>query len=215
MAIKVDWSNYSDRERKAKFTNSLTPESPYKSAGVSVLEVKKLAKTFDSDDIEINYIEDVLLKGFIIAFKKESFSEKRVNLERFYPLLVSWMVTDSVGAALSIPKKDKKIAYDYFINLTASPIPMTARFAFVVLMSHFLTEDTIDEIMTKAVSIESNNYLLRMGIAWLTSTCYIKYPNQTYKYFSLLDKEISKMAKQKCRDSKRVSLENKERLKLL
>ena len=69
MAIKVDWSNYSDRERKAKFTNSLTPESPYKSAGVSVLEVKKLAKTFDSDDIEINYIVDVLLKGFIIAFK--------------------------------------------------------------------------------------------------------------------------------------------------
>ena len=45
--------------------------------------------------------------------------------------------------------------------------------------------------------------------------CDIKYPNQTYKYFSLLDKEISKMAKQKCRDSKRVSLENKERLKLL
>ena len=78
MAIKVDWSNYSDRERKAKFTNSLTPESPYKSAGVSVLEVKKLAKTFDSDDIEINYIEDVLLKGFIIAFKKESFSEKGI-----------------------------------------------------------------------------------------------------------------------------------------
>ena len=215
MAIKVDWSNYSDRERKAKFTNSLIPESPYKSAGVSVIEVKKLAKTFDSDDIEINYIEDVLLKGFIIAFKKESFSEKRVNLERFYPLLVSWMVTDSVGAALSIPKKDKKIAYDYFINLTASPIPMTARFAFVVLMDHFLTADTVDEIMTKAVSVNSDNYLLKMGIAWLTSCCYIHYPEQTCKYFSMLDKELSKMAKQKCRDSKRVSLENKERLKLL
>ena len=83
MAIKIDWSIYPDRERKAKFTQKLTPESPYKSAGVSVIEVKKLAKTINDDDIELNYLEDVLLKGVIIASRKESFSEKRKKLEAF------------------------------------------------------------------------------------------------------------------------------------
>ena len=53
MAIKIDWSIYPDRERKAKFTQKLTPESPYKSAGVSVIEVKKLAKTINDEESKI------------------------------------------------------------------------------------------------------------------------------------------------------------------
>ena len=89
---------------------------------------------------------------------------------------------------------------------------MTSRFAFVVLMGHFLTEESIYEIMNKAIAIKTDSYLLKMGIAWLTSSCYIHYPEKTSKYFSLLDKEISKMAKQKCRDSKRVSPEAKKSL---
>lgn len=215
MAIKIDWNVYPDRERKAKFTQSLTPESPFKSAGVSVLEVKKIAKTLNDDDIELNYLEDVLLKGIIIASRKESFSEKKQKLEGFYPLFISWMATDSVAPCLYIPKKDKKDAYEYFINLTQDKEPMTSRFAFVVLMDHFLSADTVDKIMEKAIGIKTDHYLLKMGIAWLTSCCYIHHPDETSKYFSLLDKEISRMAKQKCRDSKRVSLENKEKLKSL
>ena len=212
MAIKIDWSLYPDRERKALFTQKLTPESPYKSAGVSVIEVKKIAKTLNDDDIELNYLEDILLKGVIIASRKESFKEKRKKLEAFYPLFISWMATDSVAPSLYISKKDKKEAYEYFINLTLDKDPMTSRFAFVVLMGHFLSDDTVDEIMEKAVLIKTDHYLLKMGIAWLTSSCYIHYPDKTSKYFSLLDKEISKMAKQKCRDSKRVIKENKEKL---
>lgn len=212
MAIKIDWSIYPDRERKARFTQKLTPESPYKSAGVSVVEVKKLAKTINDDDIELNYLEDVLLKGIIIASRKESFAEKRKKLEAFYPLFISWMATDSVAPTLYIPQKDKKEAYNYFIKLTEDKDPMTSRFAFVVLMGHFLTEESIDEIMNKAIAIKTDSYLLKMGIAWLTSSCYIHYPEKTSKYFSLLDKEISKMAKQKCRDSKRVSPEAKKSL---
>ena len=200
MAIKIDWSVYPDRERKAQFTQKLTPESPYKSAGVSVLEVKKIAKTLNDDDIEL---------------KKESFSEKIKKLEKFYPLFISWMATDSVAPCLYISKKDKKEAYEYFISLTQDKDPMTARFAFVVLMDHFLSADTVDEIMKKAISINTDHYLLKMGIAWLVSSCYIHHPDETSKYFSLLDKEISRMAKQKCRDSKRVSPENKEKLKSL
>ena len=215
MAIKIDWSVYPDRERKAQFTQRLTPESPYKSAGVSVLEVKKIAKTLDNDDIELNYLEDVLLKGVIIVSKKESFSEKIKKLEKFYPLFISWMATDSVAPCLYISKKDKKEAYEYFISLTQDKDPMTARFAFVVLMDHFLSADTVDEIMKKAISINTDHYLLKMGIAWIVSSCYIHHPDETSKYFSLLDKEISRMAKQKCRDSKRVSFDNKEKLKSL
>lgn len=63
MAIKIDWSVYPDRERRSAFTERLTPESPLRSAGVTIPDVKALAKKLDDDDIEIVFIEDVILKA--------------------------------------------------------------------------------------------------------------------------------------------------------
>ena len=45
MAIEIDYSSYPDRERRSAFTASLIPESPYPSAGVTVPECRKIAKS--------------------------------------------------------------------------------------------------------------------------------------------------------------------------
>ncbi|MGN0905657.1 MAG: hypothetical protein ACI4NM_00790 [Bullifex sp.] len=212
MAIRIDWSAYPDRERRSAFTKKLTPETCLESAGVTIPDVKALAKTLDDDAIEIHTIEDVILKGMIIAGRRESFGEKVKGLERYYPLITSWMMTDTVVPMLYIAKCDREEAYRYFLNLTQSPSPMTARFAFVALMSKFLTADTVPEIMAEAVSVRSGHHLLMMGVAWLTATAYTKHPEETLPYFSMLDEDIRKLAKQKCRDSKRIPDYLKEKL---
>ena len=76
MSIRIDYSSFPDRERKSAFTNKLIPESPLKSAGVSVPHLREIARTISSDDIEIVYIEDVVIKGICIFSRKESFDEK-------------------------------------------------------------------------------------------------------------------------------------------
>ncbi len=205
MAIKIDWGVYPDRERRSAFTKRLTPETELKSAGVTIPDVKALAKTISDDDIEIVYIEDVILKGLIIVSRKEPFSEKVKGLERYYPLITSWMMTDTVAPMLYIKKCDRDEAYGYFMSMSESSDPMTARFAFVALMSKFLSADTVSEIMSAAVKVKSGHHLLRMAVAWLTATCYTKYPEETVPYFRDLDEDVKKLAKQKCRDSRRVS----------
>ena len=207
MGIRIDWSVYPDRERRSAFTERLTPESPLRSAGVTIPDVKALAKKLDDDDIEIVFIEDVILKGIIIASRKEPFSEKIRGLERYYPLITSWMMTDTVAPMLYIGKADREEAYRYFLSMTESGAPMTARFALVTLMSKFLSSDTVHAIMDRAVNVKGDSYLLKMGVAWLTATCYTKYPEETIGHFRKLDGDVKKMAKQKCRDSRRVSEE--------
>ena len=212
MAIRIDWSAYPDRERRSAFTKKLTPETALESAGVTIPDVKALAKTLDDDDIEIHTIEDVIVKGMIIARRRDPFCEKIKGLERYYPLITSWMMTDTVVPMLYIAKSDRDEAYRYFLNLTQSPSPMTARFAFITLMSKFLTADTVPEIMSEAVKVRSGHHLLMMGVAWLTATAYTKHPEETLPYFMTLDEDIRKLAKQKCRDSKRIPEIRKENL---
>lgn len=215
MAIRIDWSVYPDRERRAAFTDKLIPESPYRSAGVPVPEVRRLARSLDSADIEVNYIEDILLIGIITASRKESFAEKRPALEAFFPYLVSWMATDVIASSLYVRKKDEEEAYHYFLSLTSDSEPMVARFAVVNLLSSFLTAERRDEILSTLLGLRSDHYLLSMGIAWLFSVSYVKWPEESADYLSALSPEIRKLAKQKCRDSRRLTPEARERLKML
>ena len=129
MAIKIDYSSYPDMERRSAFTSSLIPESPYPSAGVPVPECRKIAKSLKSPDIEIRYIEDILIKGIVIFSKKESFSDKIPQIEAFLPHLVSWMVTDIAGPSLYCRKEDREEAYSYFLSLIDRDEEMTKRLA--------------------------------------------------------------------------------------
>lgn len=213
MAIKIDYSSYPDRERRSAFTASLIPESPYPSAGVTVPECRKIAKSLKSPDIEIRYIEDILIKGIVIFSKKESFIDKIPQIEAFLPHLVSWMVTDIAGPSLYCRKEDRDEAYSYFLSLIDRDEEMTKRLGIVTLMSGFLTHDRIAEELGKITSIHTDHYLLQMAAAWFTATAYTKFPEETIPYFMRLDENIKKKAKQKCRDSRRISSEYKERLK--
>lgn len=215
MAIRIDWSSYPDSERKAAFTEKLIPESPYRSAGVSMAEIRKIAKQLDDTDIEINYIEDILLIGIMRASKREPFCEKKASLEAFFPYIVSWMVTDSVASSLYLRREEREEAYHYFLSLVHDKRPLVARFGVVNLLSSFLTEEKRDEILSESLKIDTDDYLLSMGIAWLFSLSYVKWPEESATKLSALSPRIRKMAKQKCRDSRRLSPEARELLKRL
>ena len=58
MATRIDYSPYTGREKRKAFTESLTPESPLPSRGLTMAECRTIAKSLDDDDIEIGCIED-------------------------------------------------------------------------------------------------------------------------------------------------------------
>ena len=215
MAIKIDWSIYQDRQRKANFTNRLIPESPYKSAGVSVIEVRKLAKTLSSPDIEVNYIEDILLMGIIISSAKTPFSEKVKGFKEYEKYIVSWMATDITASSLYLRKEEREEAFLYFSSLLKRKEPMIQRFGVVNLLSSFFEEPYLIPSLENISKINSEHYLLNMSIAWALSSAYVKDPTLTAKYFKIVNDTVKKMAKQKCRDSKRLTAEARELLKTI
>ena len=79
MAIRIIYPDDGDRERRSAFTNRLIPESPYRSAGVPIPECRKIAKGLGSDDIELVYIEDVIIKGIVIFSSHEPFEKKGLS----------------------------------------------------------------------------------------------------------------------------------------
>lgn len=207
MAIKVDWSVYPDREKRAEFNNRLTPESPYRSVGVSVPEIRKLAKTMSSYDIEVNYIEDILLMGIIISSSRKPFQEKIKDFSFYEKYIVSWMATDITSSSLYLKKNEYEEAFSYFRSLLGRKEPMVQRFGVVNLLSSFFTEEYWKRSMDEIIKIESDHYLLNMAIAWALSVAYVKHPKEAAHYFALLSPEVKKMAKQKCRDSRRLTPE--------
>lgn len=214
MAIRIDWTVYPDRERRSAFTNRLIPESPWKSAGVPVPECRKVASTLDGDDIEVTYVEDALVKALVVFSRKEPFREKKERIIALIPYLKSWMITDAVSSSLYWRKEEREEVEAFFRFLLDHEEPMAKRLGIVALMDRaFMSEEETEWMLEKLPSLQSPHYLLSMAIAWYFATAYTFHPALTLPYFHLLDDRTGKMAKQKCRDSRRVSKEDKERLK--
>lgn len=216
MAIKIEYPLLPDRDRKKAFMDSLIPESPLKSLGIPMPVCRDIAKNLSSDDIEIRYIEDALVKAIVIFSRKEAFCEKKKKIETLLPYLVSWMLTDVVSSSLFYRKEEKPEVFDYFFSLMDRKEDMTKRLGIVALMDlDFLTPENLPAVLEKICTLDCKSYLLSMAAAWYVATAYTYFADLTVPCFSRLDPQTKRRAMQKCRDSRRISRENKERLKSL
>ena len=84
-------------------------------------------------------------------------------------------------------------------------------------MDHFLNDRYIDEVLRRYADIRSEDYYVRMGIAWGVATAYVKYPEKVLSLLKekKLDVWTHNKAIQKCRESRRVSAQDKEMLNTL
>ena len=81
-------------------------------------------------------------------------------------------------------------------------------------MTTYLESEYIDKIYKMCEEANNNTYYFQMGIAWLISFGMVKFKDKTYKLLEkrTLPKFTQNKAISKCRDSFRISLEDKEKL---
>lgn len=217
----------------SKFSTALSPSNTRKILGVRVPVIKKLAKDIANNtspkyfqanfsDVDFDSAEKVLIFGFGICYlKKLENEELRKELLRLYTDLVSsWFECDGIAMALKVVNKHKA-EYQSFVNeLVNTKSTYKIRFAMVLILSYFFEEDYFEWLKNILTSIQnfylkvfSNNYsksdvyYIRMGIAWMLCTLFIKNKgsNKIIKLVknSIVDQDIIKMLKQKMRDSRR------------
>lgn len=189
--------------------------------GIRLPLLRKFARTLECHEREHfisvlphRYLEEYHLHSFIVSDIKD-FDTAITETERFLPYVDNWAVCDSFSPKVFSKNKDRLLPYvDKWISDTH---PYTVRFAVKMLMVHFLDGDFSDTFPKKVSSVKSDEYYIKMMVAWYFATALAKQYDKVLPYLEdrLLDSEIHAMTLRKAFDSYRISDDRKNYLRQL
>ncbi len=188
--------------------------------GVRVPEIRRMARELSAADPEgflavsqADSYEEILLRGIVIASMKTE-SETRLELvQGFLPLIGNWAVCDTFCSSFSLKKAGEREEMWAFLQpLFRDPREFYARFAAVMLLDHYVTEEYIREDLALLETMRQEQYYVQMAVAWAVCECYVKFPGETGP---LLEKKslpafVQNKAIQKIRESRRVGRAEKD-----
>ncbi|MBR2548316.1 MAG: DNA alkylation repair protein [Eubacterium sp.] len=190
--------------------------------GVRTPDLRRLAKQMSGradiseflNDLPHTFFEEDQLHAFIVSGMKD-YDECMNRLEIFLPYVDNWATCDQMS-----PKIFRKHKAELLVHIRVwirSTKVYTLRFGVSMLMQHFLDED-FDRIYPEMVAhVRSDEYYVRMMIAWYFATAIAKQYDEaiTYLEHQSLDTWTHNKTIQKAVESFRVTPEHKAYLKTL
>ncbi len=179
---------------------------------------KKIAKGNYSDfinKIELKNFSLTILFGKIISKIKNA--DEQINyLEKYISVCDSWAQVDTLNFSFNISNKQKY--FDYAASCIKDKNPFKKRLGIIILLKGFINNIDINRVFDIILTLSNeSDYYVNMAIAWLLCEAFVKCRDKTMSFLKnkkistfVLNKTISK-----CRDSKRVSTEDKSYLKTL
>ena len=220
--IKEELIKLSDNDYK-EFNQKLCPDTKRKMLGIRVPQVRNLAKNILKEydlktalkNINDEYFEEVLLQGILIGYSKKDFEEKLKFIKEFVPKIDSWAISDTFVPSLNISKKDLEKTWNFILPYTKSEKEFDVRFAVIMMLDYFITEEYVDKVLKELDKIKHDGYYVKMGVAWVIAEIAIKFNNKAMQYLknNNLDKFTYNKAIQKMIESRRISNEQKEFLR--
>lgn len=208
-------------KKLAKFNDSLTPGA-LPILGVKIPKLRKMAKEIAKKDYEgfLNkcpeiFYEQQLLKAFVIGYAKDDVNKILGYAKEFVPHIHDWAVNDGFCQTFTIARKNRQIVYEWLMELAKCDDEFKQRVVAVMLMSHFLVDDYIDDVLCSMNKLKNQGYYAKMGVAWCLATAYAKYPEKTKEFLAnnQLDDWTYNKSIQKMLESYRISDEDKEMLR--
>lgn len=210
-------------EKYREFHSRLIPNVDTVFYGVRVPSLRKLARQMIREDwrgfLELAWGSDVyemnMLCGMVMALAKCDFEEKLSCVQKFVPHINNWAVCDVVCGDLKDTKKHLGRMYEFLQPYLSSSEEYEVRFAIVILMQYFITDEYIHDILRLYDGIRHDGYYVKMAVAWAVSICFIKQREITLQYLLScnLDDFTYNKSIQKMLESFRVSEEDKEMLR--
>ena len=220
MEIQKELFSRQDKEYM-KFLSKLMPNvSEDTIIGVRIPEIRKLAKKLVKNneyedflkELPHKYYDENLLHGAIISENKD-FENCIESLDSFLPFVDNWAVCDTISP--KIFKKHKKELIEKIKEWSQSDKTYTCRFGVEMLMTHFLDEDFKKEYLEMVANIHSEEYYVKMVIAWFFATALAKQWDYAVIYLenNKLDVWVHNKTIQKARESLRILEDKKGYLK--
>lgn len=205
------------------FQSNLIPNIPRELfIGVRIPEARKLVKRIAKEpevseflrELPHKYYDENILHAILISEIKD-YDACIEEIDKFLPYVDNWAVCDIISP--KIFKTNKTLLLEKIKEWSASKKTYTSRFGIEMLMSHFLDDDFKPEYLEIPVSVNSEEYYVRMVIAWFFATALAKQWEQAIKYIEnhRLDTWTHNKTIQKARESNRITPKQKEYLKSL
>lgn len=178
--------------------------------------VKELSEAEKEDFLQQlphNYYEENNLHGLIIMESRD-YGSCIGELERFLPYIDNWATCDMLRPKIlrkHLPELLEKI-YQWLV----SEDTYTVRLAIGLLMSFYLDDEAYQrEYLAKVAEVSSQEYYVRMMVAWYFATALAKQYQDALPYMQKgrLEEWTRRKAIQKALESRRVSPEHKEYLR--
>ncbi len=207
----------------ADFQAKLVPNIPRELfIGVRVPEARKLAKRLAKEpeaseflkDLPHKYYDENILHALLISEMRD-YDACIVAIDEFLPYIDNWAVCDILSP--KIFKEHKTSLLEKIKEWSASDKTFTCRFGLEMLMSYFLDNDFKPDYLEITTSVHSEEYYVRMMIAWFFATALAKQWDASIKYIEnhRLDTWTHNKAIQKAKESRRITPKQKEYLKAL
>lgn len=163
-------------------------------------------------DLELNkYYENSAINGFLMT-KIKDFNTMKSYLDKYMLKVDNWASCDLLSFDI---KNHEEEFYNLSLEYIKSDKPFIRRLGLGILFKFIDNDKYINQIFTIMNSFcEEEHYYVNMMNAWLFCECFIKRRDETVKFLKShkLNKFTINKGISKCRDSYRVSKEDKEML---
>ena len=170
----------------AAFQAKLTPGVPPENIiGVRVPVLRKFAKEF-AKEVEVNdfvhrlphkYYDENMLHSLLISQIKD-YDECISLTDEFLPYVDNWAVCDIMSP--KVFAKHKEALIEKVKTWSSSQHTFTCRFGIETLMSHYLDKDFKAEYLEIPASVRSEEYYVKMMVAWFFATALAKHGTQRF-----------------------------------
>ena len=220
MDIETELFKLQDKKYQKLQVNLVPNVDKEKIIGVRVPDIRKLAKKYKNDDsinlflkeLPHKYYDENLLHGLIIS-EINDYNKCVEEVQKFLPHVDNWAVCDTMSPKIFAKHKDK-LMIEIKKWMRSSKV-YTCRFGIRMLMNHFLKDEYKKEYLELPASIQTDEYYLKMMIAWFYATALAYRWDDAVKYLDekKLDKWIHNKTIQKAIESYRITDSQKEYLR--
>lgn len=174
-------------------------------------QIAKGEKEAFLDICQTQYHEERMLYGMVACYLPyEKFLPYSDRMAEEY--IENWAICDTFATSLKrVLRKQETQYFAYITKYLTHTNPWAIRLGLVVMLAHYLKEDTIAEVLARTASVQSEVYYVRMAQAWLLATAWAKFPKETDTFLQQthFDAWTAKKFVQKAKESRRVTQEDK------
>lgn len=179
--IKTFLQAHADAEY-AEFSSALIPGGP-QLIGVRIPLLRSLAKEISRHDWRAylatagdDTFEEIMLQGLVVGAARMPFEEQLQRMAAYARKITNWSLCDSPCTGFKFVRKHREEVWDFLQPYLYGREEFLQRFAVIMLLSHFVTDDFIDRLIAAWRTVRPSGYYVSMAIAWAVSVCFVKYP---------------------------------------